>query len=74
MVVIPPLPNRYKPLETGPCRTSKSTGGGSRVSGDLWVAISFRIPPPWGDVIEHSEATKAYWAQFDLLELSVGIL
>ena len=23
-----------------------------------------------GDVIEHSEATKAYWAQLDLLELS----
>ena len=28
-----------------------------------------------GDVIEHSEATKAYWTQWDLLELSVrGVL
>ena len=25
-----------------------------------------------GDVIEHIETTKAYWAQWDLLELSVG--
>ena len=30
--------------------------------------------PPWDDVIEHSEATKAYWAQWDLFELSRGCL
>ena len=48
------------------------------VDPELAVICGWRLnsedPPPWGDVIEHSEATKAYRAQWDLLELSGGLV
>ena len=41
---------------------------------ELAVVHGWRIESeelhPWCDVIDHSEATKEYWAQWDLLELS----
>ena len=36
-----------------------------------WRADS-EYPPPWSEVIENSDATKAYWAQWDMLELNEG--
>ena len=34
------------------------------------MASRFGRPPPWCDILEHSEATKEYWAEWDLLGLS----
>ena len=30
--------------------------------------------PPWSDVIEHIEATKEYWAQWNIWELHEVVL
>ena len=38
-----------------------------------WWRLDSEDTPPWDDVIEHNEAKKAYWAQWDLLEQSVRV-
>ena len=44
------------------------------VDPELAVVYGWRVnseePHPWSNVIEHSEATKSYWAQWHLLELN----